>query len=305
MRTLIIGEMDRNEQLYNKLGYSDEVFEINMVVSEDRTYSDVFHCEIMAMEEFERLIMNNQYGFLQDYDIVFLCSQGVWQWRQLLMRCGVKGDRIKLDMQVTEFLSPQKNMDYLSEYIYESYQAKYKNDDVTIGEYSYGMPYIKKWTETAESVVIGKFCSIAENVEILLGENHRLDWVTTFPFNTFLQDYAYIEGHPMSKGDVVIGNDVWIGAGVRILSGVTIGDGAVLAASALITKDVEPYTIVGGVPAHMIKKRFSDEIIERLLEIKWWDWDKELIYEAVPLLQSASFDQLFEFYERKVRSGSC
>lgn len=301
MRTLIIGEMDRNEQLYHKLGYSDEVFEITMVVSEDRTSSDVFQCEIIAMEVLERLLMNNQFGFLQNFDVVFLCSQGVQQWRQLLMKCGVKGDAIKSDMQVSEFLSPQKNMDYLSEYIYESYQAKYKNDDVTIGEYSYGMPYIKKWEEIEDSVVIGKFCSIAENVQIFLGENHRADWITTFPFNAFLSDYAYIKGHPMSKGDIIIGNDVWIGADVKIMSGVTIGDGAVLAADALVIKDVEPYTIVGGVPAQVIKKRFPDEIIERLLEIKWWNWDKELIYEAVPLLQSASFDRLFEFYERKVK----
>ena len=283
MRTLIIGEMDRNEQLYNKLGYSDEVFEINMVVSEDRTSSDVFQCEIIAMEELEGLLMRNQTGFLQDYDIVFLCSQGVWQWRQLLMKCGVKGDAIKSDMQVTEFLSPQQNMEYLSKYIYESFQEKYKNDDITIGEYSYGMPYIKKWPETAESVVIGKFCSIAENVQILLGENHRADWITTFPFNTFLSDYAYIKGHPMSKGNIVIGNDVWIGADVKIMSGVTIGDGAVLAANALVIKDVEPYTIVGGVPARVIKKRFSDEIIGRLLEIKWW---RRFRYCKVHLLTS-------------------
>ena len=304
MRTLVIGEMDRNENLYIKLNYSDEVFEINMVVSEDRISSNIFHCKIITVEELENLLICDDNKFVQDYDIVFLCSQGVLQWKQLMMKCGMSEDKIKLDTQVTEFYTPKNNMDYMSDYIYLSTQKKYQSEDITIGEYTYGVPSIKNWTLT-DSVVIGKFCSIAENVQILLGENHRADWITTFPFNAFLSDYSYIKGHPVSKGNVVIGNDVWIGGDVKIMSVVTIGDGAVLANSALVNKDVEPYTIVGGVPAHVIKKRFPDEIIKRLLEIKWWDWDKELMYEAVPLLQSASFDQFFEFYERKVKSGSC
>ncbi len=304
MRTLIIGKMDRNEQLYIKLTYSDEVFEINMVVSEDRISSDIFHCEIVTIKELESLLACNYINLVHDFDIVFLCSQEVEQWRQTLIQCGMLRDKIKLDTQVTEFLTPKNNMDYLSEYIYLSTQIKCQNESITIGEYSYGIPHVLNWTST-DSIVIGKFCSISKNVQILVGENHRVDWVTTFPFNVFLSDYFYIKGHPMSKGNVVIGNDVWIGSDAKIMSGVMIGDGAVVAANALINKDVEPYTIVGGVPAHVIKKRFPEEIIKRLLEIKWWDWDKELIYEAVPLLQSASFDQLFEFYDKRVRSGNC
>ena len=107
-----------------------------------------------------------------------------------------------------------------------------------------------------------------------------------------VNSYKKIEGNPVTKGDIVIGNDVWIGVGATILSGVTIGDGAVIAANATVTKDVEPYTVVGGVPAHYIKHRFDKKNIEKLLEIKWWDWDYEKIYDAIPLLQSGDVDQL-------------
>lgn len=191
-------------------------------------------------------------------------------------------------------------MCFLEELININYQSKYQNSSVSVGECSYGIPYIL-YPEDQTKAVIGKFCSIALGVKILLCGEHRKDWITTYPFNVFLNNFVDIKGHPVSKGDVIIGNDVWIGSDAKIMSGVTIGDGAIIAANALVTHDVEPYTIVGGIPARFIRKRFSDDIIHRLLEIQWWNWDKELIFEAIPLLQSSSFEQLFEFYYKRVK----
>jgi acetyltransferase-like isoleucine patch superfamily enzyme len=158
-----------------------------------------------------------------------------------------------------------------------------------IGEYSYGIPNIREWGEKA-NLNIGKFCSIADNVSIFLGGNHRTDWISTYPFGEF-QDYfpkaTNILGHPATKGDVIIGNDVWIGSGVTILSGVNIGDGAVLAANSVVVKNVLPYEIVAGNPARVIRKRFDDEVIQLLLQIAWWNWPIEKINSEVHYLCSS------------------
>lgn len=152
-----------------------------------------------------------------------------------------------------------------------------------IGNYTYGTPEVLSYGEGAR-LRIGKFCSIAVKVQILLGGEHRPDWVTTYPFPPLSSDWpeaAGIEGTPVSKGDVVIGNDVWIGHGATILSGVTIGDGAVVGAMAVVTKDVPDYAIVAGNPARVIRMRFDDATIERLLDLKWWDWPRERIAASV------------------------
>ena len=137
------------------------------------------------------------------------------------------------------------------------------------------------------SLEIGRFCSIAGGVKIFVGAYHRSDWCTTFAFgyahNEIFGD-TKPEGYPHSKGGVKIGNDVWIGNSATIMSGVAIGDGAIIAANAHVIKDVEPYTIVGGNPAKLIKYRFSSEIIDLLLQIKWWDYDDIKIKTIRPLL---------------------
>ena len=159
-------------------------------------------------------------------------------------------------------------------------------------KYTYGAPAIH-WENENAKLVVGKFCSIAGNVNIYLGGNHRMDWVTTYPFghihqNTFNNFNG--EGHPSTKGDVIIGNDVWIGNNVTIMSGVIIGDGAVIANNSHVVKNVEPYSLVGGNPAKLIKYRFSKEQIEKLLEIKWWDWNDEKINQFTPLLCNNNID---------------
>lgn len=135
---------------------------------------------------------------------------------------------------------------------------------------------LRQWGEGAQ-LKIGNFCSIASNITVLLGGNHRTDWVTTYPFGHCknFPDVAPVKGHPKTNGNVVIGNDVWIGSGATIMSGVTIGDGAVIAANSHVVKDVAPYSIVGGNPAKHIKFRFTEEQIKSLLQIQWWNWDNK------------------------------
>ena len=158
-----------------------------------------------------------------------------------------------------------------------------------IGDHTYG--HINILEPRMAKLRIGKFCSIASGVSIILG-NHRTDTVTTYPFSTLRSRWPgirrnYIEDHT-TKGDVTIGNDVWIGRSATILSGVTIGDGAVIAANSLVNKDVEPYSIVGGTPAKHIKFRHSTDVISELLRIKWWEWDDETIDSRLPELLSDS-----------------
>lgn len=155
---------------------------------------------------------------------------------------------------------------------------------------------IRTWGEGAV-LEVGAFSSVADGVEIFLGGNHRPDWVTTFPFNIVWPEAKGFTGNPASKGNVVIGNDVWIGAGALILSGVTIGDGAVVAARSVVAKDVPPYGVVAGNPAQLIKMRFEQRIIDKLLQIRWWDWDDEKIKRAMPLLLNDNIDKFTDWAE--------
>jgi len=137
---------------------------------------------------------------------------------------------------------------------------------------------------TGDKLFIGKFCMIASGVTFIMnGANHLTESVSTFPFAIFGNGWEKaMEGKTYpTKGDTTIGNDVWIGYKATIMAGVTIGDGAIIASGSIVTKDVEPYSIVGGNPANLIRKRFSEEKIERLLEAKWWDWDLEKITKNV------------------------
>jgi acetyltransferase-like isoleucine patch superfamily enzyme len=169
---------------------------------------------------------------------------------------------------------------------------------MSYGRGTYGNTNIHthSWGEGSQ-LIVGNFCSIAANVNIYLGGNHRTDWVTTFPFGhihhqTFNKFNGF--GHPATKGDVIIGNDVWIGSNTTIMSGVTVGDGAVIANNSHIVKNVEPYSLVGGNPAKLIKYRFTPEQIEKLLQIKWWYWDDEKINEYTPLLCNENIDEFIK-----------
>lgn len=166
-----------------------------------------------------------------------------------------------------------------------------------IGPGSYGDLNVIRYPGDAE-LRMGAWCSVAAGVKVMLGGEHRPDWVTTYPFNPEYPGFEHLTGHPRSKGDVVIGNDVWIGREAMILSGVTIGDGAVIGARALVTRDVPPYGIVAGNPAKLVRKRFDDVLIERLLRLRWWDWPESRIMAAVSQLMS---DDVLGFVEAAER----
>ena len=169
---------------------------------------------------------------------------------------------------------------------------------MSIGKYTYGTHNLNiHYSNSSAKLTIGNFCSIAGNINVYLGGNHRTDWVTTYPFghiNNHIFNNFNGEGHPATKGDVTIGNDVWIGQNVTIMSGVTIGDGAVIANNSHVVKNVEPYSIVGGNPAKFIKYRFTSEQIQKLLEIKWWNWDDEKINKFTPLLCNKNIDDFIK-----------
>lgn len=172
-----------------------------------------------------------------------------------------------------------------------------QGDYYDIGEFSYGHPKVLHWDEGSR-LEIGKFCSIADNTTILLGGNHRVDWISTYPFMEFSQSFPMAKsliGHPVTNGDLIIGNDVWIGYGATILSGITISDGAVVGSQTVVTKDVGPYEIIVGNPGRIIRKRFNQDDIDFLLKIKWWDWPVEKINECSHLLCSNKFNELKKF----------
>ena len=166
-------------------------------------------------------------------------------------------------------------------------------DNYRIGEFTYGRPKVIAFTKDTR-LIIGKFCSIAANVKIVLGADHRMDWVSTYPFpalGKIWPEAQGVQGHPASKGDVVIGNDVWIAEGAVILSGVNIGDGAVIGSQAVVSKDVPPYAVVSGNPARLVKMRFDEDTIKKLLQIQWWNWPVEKVRAHMQLICSQKIDE--------------
>lgn len=145
----------------------------------------------------------------------------------------------------------------------------------------YHYPYVNN-----DRLKIGKFCSIACGAKFLFnGANHTLNSLSTYPFPVMANEWDLqvpVTDAWDNKGDIIVGNDVWIGFEAVIMAGVTIGDGAIIGSRAVVTKDIEPYSIVGGVPAKLIRKRFTDSKIAELLELKWWNWDEEEIRQKLP-----------------------
>lgn len=161
------------------------------------------------------------------------------------------------------------------------------------------------YPEFGDHLIIGKFCSIACGTTFIMGPaNHRISSITTYPFHVFGGVWSEKTPEHMSqlpfKGDIVVGNDVWFGRECVIMPGVRIGDGSIIAAYSVVTKDVEPYSVVGGNPARLIKKRFGDELIEWLLRLKWWDFSPDDLTEFLPLLCDPDLDKVTAHIKKRL-----
>jgi len=180
------------------------------------------------------------------------------------------------------------------------------NPNIVVGDYTYyddpedsenfernvlyHFPFI------GDRLIIGKFCAIAAHAKFIMnGANHKIDGFSTYPFYIFGNGWESVTPQPGElpyKGDTVIGNDVWIGREATIMPGVQVGDGAIIAAQSVVVKEVAPYSVVGGNPAKKIKQRFSPDVIEALLEIRWWDWNIETITRNLKQITSADVEAL-------------
>ena len=183
------------------------------------------------------------------------------------------------------------------------------NPNITVGEYTIYNDFVNDpilfeknnvlyhYPINHDKLTIGKFCSLACGVRFLFNSaNHNMDSLSTYTFPIFFEEWGLdpknVAASWNNKGDIIIGNDVWIGYEAVIMAGVTVGDGAIIGTRALVTKDVPPYTIVGGMPAKPIRKRFSEQTISSLLEIEWWNWPKEKIAKNIKAIQSGCLEQL-------------
>jgi acetyltransferase-like isoleucine patch superfamily enzyme len=184
---------------------------------------------------------------------------------------------------------------------HETIRKYFSSGLLTVGKHTYGYEnlLIDTYKGSEAKVHVGKYCSISKNVRLITGGIHPTDWVSTFPFRSkWNMDGKFKDGMPYTKGDINIGNDVWIGTGVTVLSGVTIGDGAIVATGAIVTKDVPPYALVAGIPAKVISYRFSNEIINKLLAIKWWNWEEEKIKQVL-VANSSNIDEFLSVAEKQ------
>ncbi len=203
-----------------------------------------------------------------------------------------------------------------SPFIGKQIKEQITNPNILVGDYSYYSGYyhghnfdecaryLMPNRDDVDKLIIGKFCSIGSGASFIMAGNqgHNSKWISTFPF-FYQEDELFLNAKDAfnKAGNTIIGNDVWIGSEAMIMPGVNIGHGAIIGSRALVTKDVEPYTVIGGNPAKVIKKRFNDEEINLLLQIKWWDWDKKYLKETIELLCSENISKLYEYYLKNIK----
>ena len=177
------------------------------------------------------------------------------------------------------------------------------NPNITVGDYTYyddpesvenfNNNVLYHFDFIGDKLIIGKFCQIATGVKFIMnGANHSIDGFSTFPFSAFGKDWQDTPLTPDFKGDTVIGNDVWIGYNATIMPGIQIGDGAIIASGSIVTKDVAPYSIIGGNPAKLIRNRFDNETISKLISLAWWDWPFDKITKHAKAIVSGNHSLL-------------
>jgi acetyltransferase-like isoleucine patch superfamily enzyme len=201
--------------------------------------------------------------------------------------------RSVLERRVYNLIAPRFHYNYLSPHVHVAPQPEM----VHVEQPSWVLAKVYKTTpDDGEPVRVGKYCSIHHDAYFIPGGNHHTGTVSTFHFHRILGYPGELEA-PLSNGPIVVGNDVWITWGAIVASGVTIGDGAIVAMRALVTNDVEPYEIVGGIPARHIGWRFDEPTREALLRIRWWDWPEDTVRERVDELQSADVQSFIAKYD--------
>ncbi|GAC1376469.1 MAG: CatB-related O-acetyltransferase [Acidimicrobiales bacterium] len=175
---------------------------------------------------------------------------------------------------------------------------------ITVGRGTYGIPIVKHYTHDETKLTVGNYSALAENAIVMLGGQHAMDQVTTYPLRIgFHMPGAGRDGMPTHTSDTVIGNDVWLAQRSFVRSGLTIGDGAVIAAGSVLTKDVPPYAVMGGNPAKILRFRHTEEQRAALLEIQWWHWPEDEIRRAVPLLAQTDIDSFIDYARRRFPDG--
>lgn len=186
------------------------------------------------------------------------------------------------------------------------------NPNIKVGRYSYYSGYYHGHSfdecarylppdEGVDQLIVGSFCSIGSGAAFIMAGNqgHRNEWISTFPFYWMSEEPAFAgaQNGYEGAGDTVIGNDVWIGSEAVIMPGIKVGDGAVIGTRALVTRDVEPYAIIGGNPAKTIRKRFDERTVQMLLEMKWWDWPIDQLQAVMPLMTSGNVEALYQHWQ--------
>jgi acetyltransferase-like isoleucine patch superfamily enzyme len=178
----------------------------------------------------------------------------------------------------------------------EKFRRKYPHYEIGIG--TYGFPIVHDDNE-GTTLRIGAYCSIASGVQIFLGNHHRTDWVTSFPFPAFFNEARHITKYGVSRGDVNIGSDVWLCANCTILSGVSVGHGAVIGTGAVVTRNVEPYSIMAGNPAKIVRYRFDEATRQALQASVWWEWPLKEVLGVVELLCSDQVEELLTYAKKR------
>ncbi|HWC26501.1 MAG TPA: CatB-related O-acetyltransferase [Solirubrobacteraceae bacterium] len=197
----------------------------------------------------------------------------------------------KARLEAIERLRRSLNRAESSVALQERVQQHLADGTLVMGNMSYYAPNVVKYAGDTGRVIIGNFASVAPDADFYVGGLHRTEWVSQYGLRAMLDlPGAHEDGFTHGRGDIVVGSDTWVTNGATVMSGVTIGDGAVVGTKAVVAKDVRPYAIVVGNPAREIRRRFSDEQVEALLRIRWWDWPTEKVKQHVELISSPDVD---------------